>query len=766
MKVKITLFLFFLCLTFSKTTAQISTVGSDEFGRIFNITYDTKVANKLYAVTLGNHIVVSEDNGKTWDILYSLIYYGAEIKDMKLSFDGSSLTFSAHLPNTEVNAIMVFDIASASISKIIPLPNQKEFGYVTSYSFYNYNMDVLIVDTNFPVGFEKEGKTFYTADGGRNWDMIYYTNDNDFVFINKVAISPNNPNKIFLTRNNGKEEVDGGILISEDAGKNFEERLRGIVIDPIAFDPSDDQTIFVGTGISFGNNEENLYKSTDGGDTFNVISLKWSEATLNNITVIKFNPNNSSQLIVLEENEIAISENGGDSFENYEYANDNVDSYYYGLNATYNPFNNQELIISANYIPLFSSDAGKTFRKINSPYFVSTGFTSVFNNNTSASLYYGVQGGYVYKDLNANTEKYFDILPLNNFSNGSGNQYKLDKYTANRIFSFSSSFFGSNLNVSDDNGATKKQLISLFKNNFTALATFPNNKNKIIAAFTGYEGQETILKLIDFSDTNNIIQTDINLPTINFINGILISDTNKIIVTIGTEVYSTVDEGTTWENNSKGLEALRETDLILSLEQNPLDKNMLALSTSKGIFISEDNGLNWSQKTETLANSVAFSTEEEGVIIASTYSYINQDYTLSFSVDNGESWETINNEQLLGIKSYSNAFLFDKNNITVYISSTDIGLLEYSIDLSLLSTPDDIAESLVTLYPNPTKNNVNIHVDKTDIINVSVFSSTGKKVMEFNNKNKLDISNLATGIYSLRIQTANNNVIFKRIIKQ
>jgi hypothetical protein len=35
-----------------------------------------------------------------------------------------------------------------------------------------------------------QGKTFYTIDGGATWTEIYYTVDQNNVFLNNVAISP------------------------------------------------------------------------------------------------------------------------------------------------------------------------------------------------------------------------------------------------------------------------------------------------------------------------------------------------------------------------------------------------------------------------------------------------------------------------------------------------------------------------------------------------------------------------------------------------
>lgn len=768
MKKPITLFLFAFFLSFQASFAQFEVTGSIDFGRIFDVTYDANVPNKVYAVTMGNHIVVSEDNGASWEILYSLLIgQGASIKDLKLSPDGTALTFSAYLPNTSFNEIRVYDIASATITKTFPLPNQSDAAYVSSYDFYDGDMDVLLVDTNFPVGISTEGKTFYTADGGANWSEIYYTNTYDTVFLNDVAISPNDPEKLFLTRGNGSTGVDGGLFVSDDAGQNWEEMLPGIILDPISFDPTNDQNILMGTGISFGGTVENLYKSTDGGESFSIVPITWTEGILDCINVIRFNENNPSQIIILEENEIVVSEDGGTTWENFVYLDENPESYYYGLNASFNPQNSEEIFVSANYVPLFSSDGGETLEWSKSPYFSSTGNMDLFLNGTDASLYYGVQFGYVHRDLNTGIDTPYDIVPLNIFSNNPGQTQYADKVTPNRIYTFKSSFMGSSLKVSDDNGSTKTELLSIFTNRFTAVGTFPNEPQTILAAFGGFDPSETQLKHIDFSDINNIVVTDISLPMLDYINKILIDDAGKIIMPIGVEVYSSIDGGATWTNNSMGLEVMDATDLIFDLQKDPLNADRMALASSKGIFISEDGGETWERKTTSLVYNVAFSTETEGAMTASTYSSQFSEFALHYSIDSGDTWETINNEQLLGIGSGSSTYVFESNSVTAYIGSYDLGLVEYTIDLNVAGTPEfGNGEDALAIYPNPAREVLNIELKNTNIAQVAIYSISGAKILEVEGTSHLNISQLAGGMYMVRVQDSNNAVYFKRIIKQ
>ncbi len=338
--------------------------------------------------------------------------------------------------------------------------------------------------------------------------------------------------------------------------------------------------------------------------------------------------------------------------------------------------------------------------------------------------------------------------------------------TANRIYTFTSGFIGSSLKMSNDNGETKNELLNLFANKFTAVATFPSAPQTILTAFGGFDPSETQLKQIDFSDMNNISVTDINLPVQDYIYEILIDDSGKITVPIGVEVFSSTDGGATWTNSSDGLEVLTVNDLIFDLQKDPLNANRMALASSKGIFISEDGGLNWNRKTNTLVFNVAFSTETEGAMTASTYSSQLSEFALHYSIDSGENWDTISNEQLLGIGASSSAYLFNENSVKVFIGTYDLGLVEYTIELNVAGAPDFINGSAISIFPNPTSDILNISLQSNNIKQITVYSISGAQVMTAEDTSELDISRLSSGIYLVRVMDEKKGVFFKRILKQ
>ncbi|WP_179349575.1 T9SS type A sorting domain-containing protein [Winogradskyella pacifica] len=753
MKKLITAYLFFLSFCIQPIFAQFGVLGSEDYGRIFSLTYDANEPNKVYAHTLKNHILVSTDNGGSWDILYSLpIGESASIEEMKLTADGTGLSFIAITPNRPYGAIMIYNITSNEVSKTFNLPNQNLNGNAVSYSFYEGDSDILLVDTNL-------GQTFYTADSGLSWETVYDAQDYDAVSIFNVAISPNNPEKLFLARG-----MEAGLLISEDAGQTWEVKLDGVSLEAIAFDPSNTETLLIGTAGTFDSTIENLYKSTDGGETFNIVPITWTTGVLDGINTIHYNPLNPSQIIILEENEIVISRDSGATWQNIVYLEDNPLSYSFGKHASFNPQNSEEVLITSNYVPLFSTDGGETVTWLKSPNYASEGNLELYLDDENANLYYGVRFGFVHRDLNTELELEYNVLPFNYSSSNPGPTILADKITANRIFTLTPSFMGSNFEVSHDNGVTKHFLTSLYMNGFTALGTYPQANETVMVAFSGFSPSDTVLKKFDFTDINSVVQTDITLPFLDIINGILIDSSGKITLSVGVEIYSSTDDGNTWSNDSNGLEVMTSDDLIFDLQRDPFNVNTLAIATSKGIFISTDSGENWVQKSTDLVFKLGFSTETEGAIVATTYTSEVSEFSLYFSTDSGDSWDTFNNGQLLSISSRSAAYQFYENSVKVYIGSFDLGLLTYTIDFTSLSNPDYDKTNQVMVYPNPVNDVLNIKLQDNASFKVALYNMTGQQMLNADGIEKLDISHLAPGMYLLRVISSSNKVFLKKII--
>jgi len=769
---KKSLLLVLMYLTFALPgRAQLTVAGSDEYGRIFDITYDPLIQDKLYAVTLGNHIVVSENNGTDWEILYTYPQVSVLIKDLKL-LPGNKLAFTLNDNNGyHNNGIYVLDLASLSIDHTFqaPIPEMSETSNISAYDVYAGNPDVAIVQQYYQVGFGTRAKVYYTNDGGTTWSEIYYYGSYDYIFPNNVAISPNDPQKIFIARQGGLDPEDyGGLFISQNAGRDWEEKLSGFDFKSIAFNPDDANTILLGT--TSGSISQNLYRTTDGGNTWNAVDINWSTAVAGAITSIKYNPEDADTILVLAEQDIITTSNGFETKQVYHHAEgitnpEGLNNYYYGTNASFNPFTTGEVFISANYFPVFTTDGGATVNRAKQPYFSSPKFTSIVGNN----LYYGVQNGFLHKDLTTQTETPAFTTSLSRFLNYSTDFYT-DQNIPGRLYFVTTAMMGTSLNISNDNGANFIST-SLAVPFMQAIASVPGSPDIVWYAGLDYEDAGALYEL-NISDPENLQATAIALPETGQLTTMYLGTTatDTKYIAINNHIYRSAENTSGWELASTGLETLISGDRINQITKNPFSPNEIAITTTRGIYTSTDNGTNWNQLgsfTGSSVNTVAYSTATAGQMVAISYDTERSNVTVRYSSDSGQNWGSISAEDLKYVTSYSGAVTFAANTATVYLSTTDLGLVTYTIDFETLGTggPINKAADFVKLYPNPASTFINLEAVINDVVTKAViFSVTGQKIAESKNST-IDVSSFNSGIYLIKIETASGKSTMKKFIK-
>ena len=125
-----------------------------------------------------------------------------------------------------------------------------------------------------------DGGVWKTDDYGRTWNPIF--DEQSSGSIGAIALSPSNPNVIYVGSGEGLQRPDlstgDGIYKSTDAGKTWTHLgLRdGQQIPQIAVDPKNANRLFVAVmGHPYGPNaERGLFRSTDGGTTFEKVLFK------------------------------------------------------------------------------------------------------------------------------------------------------------------------------------------------------------------------------------------------------------------------------------------------------------------------------------------------------------------------------------------------------------------------------------------------------------------------------------------------------------
>ena len=130
-------------------------------------------------------------------------------------------------------------------------------GSIRSIEIDNLNEDIIY--------FEANGELYKSNNGGATWNII---GDSVFQAINlgtnDIVSHPNQNNILFLAD-------DNGLFKSIDAGDNWTQIMTGDFLE-IEFHPTNSNIVYT---VQQLNNKTEFYKSTDGGNTFNLSINGW-----------------------------------------------------------------------------------------------------------------------------------------------------------------------------------------------------------------------------------------------------------------------------------------------------------------------------------------------------------------------------------------------------------------------------------------------------------------------------------------------------------
>lgn len=140
--------------------------------------------------------------------------------------------------------------------------NGEDIGRISTLAVAPGDPDLLLAGTAADFSAGTPGRLFRSTDGGENWTEVLDTGTFGGGFT-EVVFDPHVAGRVFA--------APYDLLVSEDDGQTWAQTGPGITVDldtrvqSVAVDPVASGVIYVGTGGAFGGN---LYKSTDGGESF------------------------------------------------------------------------------------------------------------------------------------------------------------------------------------------------------------------------------------------------------------------------------------------------------------------------------------------------------------------------------------------------------------------------------------------------------------------------------------------------------------------
>jgi photosystem II stability/assembly factor-like uncharacterized protein len=150
------------------------------------------------------------------------------------------------------------------------------------------------------------------------------------------------------------------------------------------------------------------------------------------------------------------------------------------------------------------------------------------------------------------------------------------------------------------------------------------SSNKVV--YMTEDGGANWSELLSFRTTSN----NINTVTLS-------GDSNIVYVGTTDGLYKGTDRGSKWERIFRGVGELENT--VFSIAVNPQKSEVLIIGTMAGIFVTEDNGRNWTKGKNMHSQSVvtAISPSRSNLSIF----YAASSMGVYISSDNGASWDRI-----------------------------------------------------------------------------------------------------------------------------
>lgn len=268
---------------------------------------------------------------------------------------------------------------------------------------------------------------YKSIDGGVNWKKVGFENSER---ISSIEIHPENTNIMYVGVLGAlwSDSEERGVYKSEDGGQTWEKILytdQTTGCSDVIMDPNDPNTLYAsmwkfrrsGWGFESGGKQSALYKSTDGGKSWNKIHNGFPSGSMGRIAVAVA-PSNSQILYSVVESEV--KEKSGlykstDGGQNWEFKNGDfglVVRPFYFSRIVVDP-KNPDLVVKAGLFGSISRDGGDTFKSLGNMHADIHDF--LFDINNSDRMYVGTDGG-LYRSWDGGvTMEIVANLPLSQF---------------------------------------------------------------------------------------------------------------------------------------------------------------------------------------------------------------------------------------------------------------------------------------------------------------------------------------------------------------
>jgi photosystem II stability/assembly factor-like uncharacterized protein len=551
---------------------------------------------------------------------------------------------------------------------------------------------------------------YRSKDGGITWDKLGLEQSER---IGNVIVNPNNPNEVYVGVLGAlwSDSEQRGVFKSSDGGATWSKILYdgpATGCADLAMDPTNPNILYASmwefrrTGWSFnsGGPKSALYKSTDGGASWNKIHNGFPKGKLGRlaIAVAPSDPNILYTVIEAENPDkkgLYRSDNAGQTWTQSN--NDfgiTVRPFYFSR-IVVDP-NNPDVVVKAGLSGSISRDGGKTFKSLGMMH--SDIHDIAFHVKDADYMFAGTDGG-VYRSWNGGTT--FEIvenLPLAQFYHISVDN--AEPYNIYGGLQDNGSWFGPNAAVG---GVKAANWTSVGQGDGFRVLKHPT-KNIV---YSEMQGAENVWR---YDMDKGRIKTIQPLPKagqpklrFNWNAPIALSMHQPDRVYIGSQfLHKSEDQGESWETISPDLttndpkKQLQEDSgglsmdnsgaenhtTIFSIAESPLNANIIWVGTDDGnVQITKDGGKTWTNTVENIPNlppntwvyHIEASVHDAGTAYAVFEGHTRGDMTpyVYKTTNFGASWTSIVTDE---IKTFARNIQEDTKNPNLLFLGTEMGL--------------------------------------------------------------------------------------------
>lgn len=551
---------------------------------------------------------------------------------------------------------------------------------------------------------------YKSVDGGSNWTKMGFEKSER---IANIIVNPKNSKEIYVAVLGALwgDSEDRGVYKTTDGGITWNKILYTNVktgCADLAMDPKDPNTLYASmwefrrTGWSFESGGENsaLFKTTDGGKTWNKIHNGFPEGNLGRlaIAIAPSNPNILYTVIEAKKEERKGLYRSDDAGKSWKQLNND-----FGI--TVRPFyfsrivvdpKNPEVIVKGGLTGSISRDGGKTFKSLGNMH--SDIHDIIFDINDSDRIYAGTDGG-VYRSWNGGTTmEIVENLPLSQFYHVSLDD--AEPYNVYGGLQDNGSWYGPS---SSPGGIEAKDWNSIGGGDGFRVLKHPT-KNII---YSEMQGAANVWR---YDVDNKRIKTIQPLPQKGFPKlrfnwnapmAISVHQPNRFYM--GSQfLHRSEDMGDTWkiispdlttndpkkqlQENSGGLSmdnsGAENHTTIFTIAESPLDENVIWVGTDDGnVQMTQDGGTTWVNRAINInglpKNTWAYHIEASNFDKGSAYAVfdghtMNDTKPYAFkTTDFGKSWTNIISD---GVTGFVRNIQEDYVNPDLLFLGTEFGL--------------------------------------------------------------------------------------------